>query len=87
MGAWAVEQATIANHFLSMTHVTVLMRGPLRQLLPWVEIPTDPSLSGSFSRASASFAEEHHRARTPTSTLSQIPGRRSRRHHRPLPQA
>ena len=53
MGACAVGQATLAD-------VTVLMRGPLHQPVPWAEIPADPSIPGSFSRASAASAEEHH---------------------------
>jgi hypothetical protein len=87
MGTYAVEQATKQIMFLSIAHVTVLMREPLHQLVPPAEIPTGPSLPGSFSRASASSAEGHRRARTrtPTPTVSQIPGRRS--HQRPLPQA
>lgn len=72
-----------------IAHVTVLMREPLHQPVPWVEIPADPSLPGSFSRASASSAEEHHRARTltPTPAVRQIPGGRSHHPRRPLPQA
>jgi hypothetical protein len=82
MGACAVGQATLAD-------VTVLMRGPLHQPVPWAEIPAGPSIPGSFSRASAASAEEHHpaRTRTPTLTVSQIPGRRSHHPRRPLPQA
>lgn len=73
----AARLAPSAPHIIA--HVTVLMREPLHQPAPWTVIPADPSLSGFFSRASASSAEGHHRARTPTPTTSQFPGRRS--HH------
>ena len=70
-----------------IAHVTVLMREPLHHPVPWAEIPADPNLPGTFSRASASSAEEYHRARTPTPTVSQNPGRRSDHPQRPLPRA
>jgi hypothetical protein len=71
-------------HHLFIAHAAVLMREPLHQ-----PVPAYPSLPGSFSRASASSAEEDHRARTPTPTKSQISGRRGRSHYpqRPLLQA
>jgi hypothetical protein len=62
MAAWVVEQVTMGATDGS-AHVTVLMREPLHQPVPWAEIPADPSLPGSFSRASASSVEEYHRAR------------------------
>jgi hypothetical protein len=44
MAAWAVEQVTIGATDDS-AHVTVLMREPLHEPVPWAEIPADPSLS------------------------------------------
>ena len=44
VAVWAVEQVTMGATNDS-AHITVLMREPLHEPVPWAEIPADPSLS------------------------------------------